>query len=111
MQLQPHHVDQIRVAALRFQRDNAAKLEAVQLLALTAEPAPQLTLQGLFDLWVKVGEPKVARRHVATLALCKEFWMKQVVGLSENPSLGQVTQQSPIENHLRGEPQLQLGAE
>jgi hypothetical protein len=89
MQLQPHHVDLVRVAALRFEQDNAAKPEAVQPLVLTAEPAPQFTLQGLFDLCVQVSEPKVARRHVATLALCKEFRVKQEVWLSEKPSLSQ----------------------
>jgi hypothetical protein len=60
-------------------------IETTKALRLKAEPAPEHALASLLDTWVKVKEPKVTRKHKATLALLQ--------GFLGNVDLREVTQQ------------------
>jgi integrase len=77
--------DQVRLgmlAQLKEQRAEAAEraafVQRIAPLMLQAAPAPEMGLEGLFDLWVRVKAPKITRKHKSTLALFKACLARDV---------------------------------
>lgn len=58
---------------LTVQAAEAAELATLAPIALQAAPAPEMSLDGLFDLWVRVKAPKITRKHKSTLGLFKAY--------------------------------------